>query len=347
MTQSTDIIQQIAAILNNELGDQVVGRASDPEYEVEYWPTGILPFDWLLGGGLPAGRSTEIYGDYSTLKSYIALCAIASVQESGGLAGLIDSEHAFDPEWATSLGVSVDDLLVAYPNTGEEAVAVTEGLVRNKFDLVVWDSVAAMLPQAEQQKSPMEQKQPARLASMMSAAMRRITAANKKTALLFINQTRVNVGITFGSPVAVPGGKALPFYASQRVKIARAGKITSDHKAWDGDKEVMVKQTDAFKIKMSLEKSKLNKPHRESWFLFDLATAEINIPSWLMGKGLEEHLIVRPNKQTWEIPDLNFSVKGKKAMEEALRDDERVSEWLISQLMGYSHGNEEADSNKD
>lgn len=331
-------------MINKEIGEGTVGIASDAKYQTHYWPTGVLPFDWLLGGGLPAGRLTEIYGDFSSLKSLVALKAIASVQAEGGTVALVDSEHAFDQVWAEANGVNIDDLILIYTSSGEEAVAATEVLVRNQTDLVVWDSVAAMLPQAERDKSPMESKQPARLASMMSQAMRRLTAANSKTALLFINQTRVNVGITFGSPVAVPGGKAIPFYSSQRVRFVKAGKITSDVHTWDGEKEVKAKSVDGIKIKMTLEKSKLNKPHQESWFTYSLKDTEIDVPGWLLGKGLEMGIVTRPTKMKWEIPELeNVSISGREKMRDFIDATPDIYDWLVQQVMGYELDNTEGE----
>lgn len=150
----------------------------------------------------------------STLKSYIGLCAIRECQRLGKLAGLIDTEHAFDPKWAKEIGVDVDELVLKQPDTAEQAIDIAEVMIRGGVDLIVFDSVAAALPQQEQQKK-MDKENPAvaALARVMSLAMRKLTAANKKTAMLWINQTRVNVGVMFGSNEAVPGGKSLPFYA--------------------------------------------------------------------------------------------------------------------------------------
>ena len=202
--------ETLAAELNKKLGSEAISLGSDPKWKVSYLSTGIVAVDYLLQGGLPRGRFIEIYGDYSTLKTYVALRAIATTQAAGGKCALVDTEHSFDPEWAVSCGVDIAALMLSQPETGEEAVDAGEVHIRAGVDLLVFDSVASLLPKSEQEvqlgrKTP----QPARLAALMSLAMRKLTAANSSTAVLWINQTRMNVGVTFGSPETTPGGKAL------------------------------------------------------------------------------------------------------------------------------------------
>ena len=159
--------------INKLLGADTVVMGSS--VVVERIPTGILPIDYILDGGLPKNRFVEIYGDYSTLKSYVAYKAIAETQKGKGTAALVDTEHSFDPEWAKSLGVNTDDLIYLTPQNGEEAVDVTEVLLRQEIDLIVWDSVAAMLPQSEEDKREKGvNHQPARLAALMSKALRKL-----------------------------------------------------------------------------------------------------------------------------------------------------------------------------
>lgn len=246
----------------------------------------------------------------STLKSFVGLSAIARTQEEGGVCAIIDTEHAFDPEWAESQGVDTDSLIVLHPPTGELAVDATEVLIRQGVDLIVWDSVAATLPQAEQQKSSQDKMQPARLAALMSAAMRKLTAANTKSAILCINQTRINVGVMFGSPEAVPGGKALPFYASYRIALRKAGKITEDIKVYDGEKYVNTKSQVGQKIKMTVEKSKLNKPHREMWFTFDLKEGRVDETGFLINAGLEMGLVLQEGN-SWRVKGSKTKTVGR------------------------------------
>lgn len=331
-----DIRDQVIDILTANLGEGVTGIAGDPRYEVDYWPTEILPFDWLLGGGIPAGGSTEICGDYPALKSYVALKAIASVQRRGGLAALIDSEQVFDHEWAESLGVVIEDLFLAYPGTGQLAVAATEALICKGFDLIVWDSLAPTLPQTERNRAPIGARQAGRPASMLSAEMCRLTRAAGNTALLFITQTPANTATTPDGPVPIPGRRTLEPCDALRIRVTRHGKIASDHKTRDGEKEVTVTQDDAYKIKIALEQAKPNKLHRESCFLFDLREAEIDAATWLMDKGLEEGFITRPDKTTWAIPDLDVTVKGQANMRETIATTDRIEAWLTNKIMGYS-----------
>lgn len=325
---------EIAKTVNKLLGESTLILGSDPSLVVEYLPTGILPIDVLLGGGLPRGRFTEIYGDYSTLKSYIGLAAIAQTQAAGGTAALVDTEHAFDPSWATSIGVVVDDLLYQSPPTGELAVDVTEALVRGGVDLVVWDSVAATLPQSERNKREHgEQHQPARLAALMSRATRKITAANQRTALLWINQTRLSVGKTFGNPETVPGGKSLPFYASYRVSLRKAGAIKRDTKQWDGSKSVTVRETVAQKIKATVEKSKLSAPSREVYLTFDMETGQVDEVGYLIAWGLENGEVIREGKSWW-IRGGKKKYVGAEKFRQAVETNPRYMKTLRSRCLG-------------
>lgn len=331
MTTALDL----KASINKALGEGTVRLGNDPELAVTYLPTGVLPMDVLLEGGLPRGRFTEVFGDYSTLKSYVGLRAIAETQASGGVCALIDTEHAFDPEWATELGVSVDDLIYQTPITGELAVDVSEVLIRQKIDLVVWDSVAATLPQAERDKRAHDEKmQPARLAALMSQAMRKLTAANDKTAILMVNQTRINVGQMFGSPETVPGGKALPFYASYRIALRKSGKVTRQAQTWDGTKNVKVTETVGQKIRATVEKSKLNRPHRDIYFTFDLERGAIDEVGFLIAAGIERG-IVKQEGRTWSIKGTKASVVGSEAFRAMVEATPRVRLRLRKAILDF------------
>ncbi|GAA2555170.1 hypothetical protein GCM10010423_65460 [Streptomyces levis] len=295
--------REIIGIINKAFGSEVLTTAADPRLIVRYLRTGIAPIDHLLGGGLARGRMVEVFGDYSTLKSYIGYCAIAQTQADGGMAALIDTEHAFDPEWAASLGVDLETLILwPQPNTegprnAERALDVAETLIRGRVDLVVFDSIAAALPRAEEevQLSGDKNIQPARLASLMSTALRKLTAANSETAIMFINQTRINVGVMFGTNEAVPGGKAMGFYASQRLALRKSGKDTIEEDYYtfevkDGQKKPIkkkVKKTIGTRIRATLEKSKLNQPHRDEYFTFSHETGQIDTWYWLATQAIE------------------------------------------------------------
>lgn len=329
-------VADIANQLNAVFGEGTVRLGNDPSLVVKFWPTGVLPVDVLLGGGIPAGRFTELFGDSSALKSYIGLRCIAEVQKRGGTAALVDTEHAYDPEWASRLGVHVSDLLLQHPPTGEAAVKVTEVLIRNKCDLIVWDSVAATLPKAYQEATPGDSasEAPARLAALMSKACARLNAANSSTAILAVNQTRVNVGMTYGATRdSTPGGKALNYYASLRVRFSKAGKITRPIKQHDGEKFVDGKEITAIKVRASLEKSKLSAPHRESLFVFDLATGMTDDLGFLVAQGLERELVTASNAR-YTIPEaMEGTVHGQENFKSWLSENPEVVEWLRDQIL--------------
>jgi recombination protein RecA len=192
--------------------------------EIESIPTGSLSLDIALGiGGVPRGRITEIYGPESSGKSTLCQHIIAEAQKLGGLAAYIDVEHALEPTYARALGVKVEDLLVSQPDTGEQALEICEALVRsNAVDIIVVDSVAALVPRAEIE-GEMGDSLPGLQARLMSQALRKLTGAIAKTrtAMIFVNQLREKVGVVFGNPEVTPGGRALKFYSSVRIDIRR------------------------------------------------------------------------------------------------------------------------------
>ncbi len=204
------------------LGD-VKGAVSVPSIS-----TGSLSLDFALGvGGVPRGRVVEIFGPESSGKTTLALHIIAEAQKKGGIAAFIDAEHAMDAKYARALGVNVDDLLVSQPDTGEQALEITETLVRSgALDIVVIDSVAALVPRAEIE-GEMGDSQMGLQARLMSQALRKLTGAISKsrTSVLFINQIREKIGVMFGNPETTTGGRALKFYASVRIDIRRIGAI--------------------------------------------------------------------------------------------------------------------------
>lgn len=303
MTKPT--AQELMQEINKSLGAGTLRLGSDESLVVEYIPTGVLPIDHLLGGGIPKGRFTELFGAYSTLKSYIGLSTIAQCQAQGGVCAIVDTEHAYDPEWAQTLGVDTSALIYQAPNTGEEAIDVSEVLIRNDVDLIVWDSVAATVPQAESNKRmSKESVQPARLAALMSTGLRKLTSANKHTAVLFINQTRVNVGVMFGDPEVVAGGKALPYYASYRVALRKAGKVKESVDGFDdeGHKSKSNVVT-GFKIRATLEKSKLSAPNQEALFTLDLKTGKIDDIGYLIANGLMQGIITHEGRSWWITED--------------------------------------------
>jgi recombination protein RecA len=215
--------------------DRAFGKGSvmklgsrDPVTEADTISTGSLGLDIALGiGGLPRGRVIEIYGPESSGKTTLALHAVAEAQKKGGIAAYIDAEHALDPIYARKLGVDVDELLISQPDTGEQALEITDTLVRSGgVDIVVIDSVAALTPKAELE-GEMGDQLPGLQARLMSQALRKLTGSisRSNTIVLFINQIRMKIGIMFGNPETTSGGNALKFYASVRLDIRRIGSI--------------------------------------------------------------------------------------------------------------------------
>jgi recombination protein RecA len=225
-TQLDAVISQI----RKEFGESAIMRLGDAEAakDIAVIPTGAFSLDLALGvGGLPRGRVVEVYGQESSGKTTLALHIIANAQKTGGLAAFVDAEHALDPNYASRLGVKLDDLLVSQPNSGEEALTITEQLVKSgALDVVVVDSVAALAPQAELDGS-MGDSHVGLQARLMSQAMRKLTSAisQTKTLCLFTNQIREKIGVMFGNPETTPGGRALKFYSSVRLNVQRIGAL--------------------------------------------------------------------------------------------------------------------------
>lgn len=224
--------------------------------KVETYQTGSISLDLALGGGIPRGRIIEIYGPESSGKTTLTLHAIAEVQKRGGTAAFIDAEHALDPTYAKRIGVDVDNLLLSQPDNGEQALEITETLVRsNAVDLIVVDSVAALVPRAEIE-GDMGDSLPGLQARLMSQALRKLTAViNKsKATVIFINQIRMKIGVMFGNPETTTGGNALKFYASVRMDIRRTSQI---------------KQADSVignRTRVKVVKNKIAPPFREAEF---------------------------------------------------------------------------------
>lgn len=214
--------------ITKQFGDGSIMKLGDSRRKnVELLPSGALSLDLALGGGYPKGRVIEIYGPESSGKTTLTLHAIAQIQKQGGTAAFIDAEHALDPSYARKLGVDTDNLLVSQPDNGEQALEIAETLVRsNAVDLVVVDSVAALVPQAEID-GDMGDSHMGLQARLMSQALRKLTGIiNKsKTTVIFINQIRMKIGVMFGNPETTTGGNALKFYASVRLDIRRIGQI--------------------------------------------------------------------------------------------------------------------------
>ena len=224
----SEALKLALAQITKQFGDGAIMKLGEaPKMNVELIPSGSLALDLALGGGWPKGRIIEIYGPESSGKTTLALHAIAEIQRQGGQAAFIDAEHALDPAYAKKIGVKTEDLLISQPDNGEQALEICETLVRsNAVDLIVVDSVAALVPQAEID-GDMGDAQMGLQARLMSQAMRKLTGiiSKSRATVIFINQIRMKIGVMFGNPETTTGGNALKFYASVRVDIRRIGQI--------------------------------------------------------------------------------------------------------------------------
>ena len=260
--KNTDKMKALDAVLlqiEKQYGKGSIMRLGEQagQTEIEVIPSGCLTLDLALGiGGFPRGRIIEIYGPESSGKTTVALHAIAEAQKMGGVAAFIDAEHALDPVYAKKLGVNLDDLYVSQPDTGEQALDITDALVRSSaVDIIVIDSVAALTPKAEIE-GDMGDSHVGLQARLMSQALRKLTAiVNKsKTCVIFINQLREKVGIMFGNPETTPGGKALNFYASMRLDIRKMDTLKDAEGAMGN------------RTKAKVVKNKLAPPFRQAEF---------------------------------------------------------------------------------
>ena len=223
-------LEAVIAQIRKEFGEGAIMRMGDAEIakKIDCISTGSFSLDLALGiGGLPRGRVVEVFGPESSGKTTLTLHVIANAQRNGGMAAFVDAEHALDPGYAKKIGVNVGDLLISQPTSGEEALTITETLIRsNSLDVVVIDSVAALTPRAELD-GDMGDSHMGLQARLMSQAMRKLTSAisSSKTLCLFTNQIREKIGVMFGNPETTPGGRALKFYTSVRLNIRRIGAI--------------------------------------------------------------------------------------------------------------------------
>jgi len=244
--------------IEKKFGKGAIMRLGErPHEEIGAISTNCLSLDAAIGvGGFPRGRIVEVYGPESSGKTTLALQVVASAQRTGGVCAYIDAEHAMDPEYAQKLGVNIDDMLIAQPDSGEQALEIAETLIRsNSVDVIVIDSVAALVPRAELD-GEMGDSLPGLQARLMSQALRKITAivSNSRVCFIFINQLREKIGVFFGSPETTTGGKALKFYASLRLDIRRIGAIK------DGERVV------GNRTRVKVVKNKCAPPFRECEF---------------------------------------------------------------------------------
>jgi len=313
-------LHRVIAQIEKQYGQGAIMQMDEHSYaKIEGISTGALSLDIALGGaGIPRGRITELFGPESSGKTTLALHVIASAQKTGGVAAFIDAEHALDTTWAKRLGVDVSSLLVSQPDTGEQALEIAEMLVSsNSVDVIVIDSVAALTPKAELE-GDMGDSHMGLQARLMSQAMRKLTGIifKSKTALVFINQIRMKIGVMFGNPETTTGGKALKFYCSVRIDLRRLSTLTDSTGAIGS------------RVRGRVVKNKIAPPFRETEFdimfdsgisyegdLLDLGLAAdivqrsgawINYGSVRLGQGREN-----AKKYLVDNPELTAEIKNK------------------------------------
>jgi len=322
-TRERDLEAAISSI-TKAYGDGSIMRLGDAQAlkKIAIIPTGALGLDLALGvGGLPRGRVVEIFGPESSGKTTLMLHVIANAQKGGGLAAFIDAEHALDPAYAKRLGVNLEDLLVSQPDSGEEALTICETLARsNALDVIVIDSVAALVPKAELE-GEMGMATMGMQARLMSQALRKLTAilAKAKTTCVFTNQIREKVGVMFGNPETTPGGKALKFYASVRLDIRRketmkdaAGNAVGNH------------------VKVKVVKNKVAPPFAEAEFDI-IYNHGINKEGNILDVGIETGAVDK--KGAWLQFDGELIGQGKEAAQKSLAEKPELAAKIVEAIM--------------
>ncbi len=325
---STPLIEKNPALKNavqqieKQFGEGAIMPLGAAKVEaIEGIPTGSLSLDLALGGqGIPRGRIIEIFGPESSGKTTLALHVIAQAQKLGGIAAFIDAEHALDPAWAKRLGVDLENLLVSQPSSGEEAMHIAEMLIRsNAVDVIVIDSVAALVPQKELE-GEIGDSHVGLQARLMSQSLRKLTGAiaKAKTAVIFINQIREKIGVMFGSPETTPGGRALKFYASCRIDVRRVGQIR--------DGEQVIGQ----RVKARVVKNKVAPPFRVAEFDM-LHDSGISYEGDVLDLAIERKLIVRSG--AWfRYGDLQLG-QGRERTREYLKEHPELVEELRQRIL--------------
>jgi len=291
-----------------------------PVVPVEVIPSGIMALDLALGvGGIPKGRIMEIFGPEASGKTTVCLSIIAQTQKMGGTAAFIDAEHALDPAWAKILGVKLEDLLISQPDTGEQALEITETLIRSGgVDLVVVDSVAALVPKNEIE-GEMGESQMGLQARLMSQALRKLTGivSKSKTTVIFTNQLRQKIGVFFGNPETTPGGLALKFYTSIRMDIRKIETLKKNNIVYGARSRIKV------------IKNKVAPPFKEAEFV--VTSAGIDHEEGLVDAAINAGLIQKSGS-FFKIGEKLIG-QGKEQVKELLKKDEKLKEKLMKELL--------------
>ena len=314
----------------------IMALGSGQTAQIEGIPTGSLSLDMALGGqGVPRGRIIEVFGPESSGKTTLALHVAAEAQKRGGIAAIIDAEHAFDPSWGKKLGVELETLLVSQPTSGEEAMQITEMLIKsNAVDVIIIDSVAALVPRQELE-GEIGDSHVGLQARLMSQSMRKLTGAiaKSRTSVIFINQIREKIGVMFGSPETTPGGRALKFYSSCRIDVRRIGQIKEG--------EQVIGQ----RVRCKVVKNKVAPPFRIAEFDM-MHTNGISYEGDLLDLGVAQKVVGRSG--SWFKYGETHLGQGKEKARQFLMDNPQIAEEIKNKLLsaggyGMATSSDEAD----
>jgi recombination protein RecA len=320
--ESSPELRNTVAAIEKQFGEgAIMALGSDKAVQIEGISTGSLSLDIALGGqGIPRGRVAEVFGPESSGKTTLALHVVAEAQKAGGIAAFIDAEHALDPSWAKKLGVDLEMLLVSQPSYGEEAMHITEMLIKsNAVDVIVIDSVAALVPKKELD-GEIGDTHVGLQARLMSQSLRKLTAAiaRSRTSVIFINQIREKIGVMFGSPETTPGGRALKFYASCRIDVRRIGQLK--------DGEEVVGQ----RVRAKVVKNKVAPPFRVAEF--DMMHGDgISFEGDVLDMGMERKIVGRTG--AWfRYGELQLG-QGKEKARLYLKENPKLAQEIKQQIL--------------
>ncbi|MFW5862631.1 MAG: recombinase RecA [Spirochaetota bacterium] len=322
MNQKSQALESAIMQIEKQFGKGSIMKLGDDSARVRIGSisTGSLELDVALGiGGIPRGRVTEIYGPESSGKTTLSLHIVAEAQKAGGIAAFVDAEHALDPSYAAKLGVNTDELLVSQPDTGEEALEITESLVRSgAIDIIVVDSVAALVPRAEIE-GEMGDSHMGLQARLMSQALRKLTGiiSKSKTSVLFINQIRHKIGVMFGSPETTTGGNALKFYSSVRLDIRRIETLKSGDEAMGN------------RVRVKVVKNKVAPPFRQAEFdiMYDQG---ISREGGILDLGVKYEIIKKAG--TWYSYGEERIGQGRENAKNYLKENSEISATVEKQI---------------
>jgi recombination protein RecA len=297
-TLKIENVEALVKNINEKLKRDAITMASNPKFKMNKITSGSYAIDFITGGGFPRGRAIELFGDFATGKTYIALRTVAEAQKRKELCAYLDAERSLDVAWAKSLGVNLKKLIISSDwEYGEDLIDMMEALLRlGDVKVIVLDSVAALLPQQEGEKTA-TQMTVGRGGALMSKAMRKLTAANNGTVLLFVNQTREKIGQMFGDNTHATGGRALGYYASQRVKLKLGAKIK------DGTNII------GQEINALVQKDKTQPPYKQIKFVFDLQSGRIRKEDELFAVGVATGIIEQVANR-WVYDDDKYTRKA-------------------------------------